>query len=526
MVLSTLLLGGALLTGYSQTVPFPSSFQDGLPRSTPEEQGVPSETIASFFKKVEEKGYDVHGLMMIRHGKVIAEHWWAPYAPQYQHAMYSATKTFTGVAIGFAVQEGLLDIEDKVISFFPDMLPETISPQLASLSVKHLLTMSVGHASTSYAGSGRSQVRSFLAAPFAHEPGTSFAYNITASHMLSHIITRVSGVSIYEYLKPRLLDPLGIEDVVWEMDNDGINMGNGGSHMKTSDMARMGLFLINKGKWNGKQLLDPSWIEASVTPHIYQHPELTPEENEKADDDGSQGYGYQIWLGRHHTYRAIGGQNQLIMVAPDYDFVLVCHSSIGDEAGFNQLIYDMLPAMSDKKLRPNNSFNLNTEISRYAIKMPFEGTSVSRVTTGTRRYRMDENASGILSTLFRFDSEGNCFLTFVTAGAIHNIPFGLDKWLHGMTDRTLSIARTVYPNSMGVTPVNTAGTCSWTNPGQLSAFYLSMFNPGSAETFRFTFEGDNLKMEIIAPSGRRLGPPGMQQPEPVNLILTGTKIND
>ena len=117
--------------------------------------------------------------------------------------------------------------------------------------------------------------------------------------MLSHIITKVSGVSIYEYLKPRLLDPLGIEDVVWEMDNDGYNMGNGGSHMKTSDMAKMGLFLINKGKWNGQQLLDPAWIEAATTPHIYQHPERTPEENENAADDGSQGYGYQIWMGRH-----------------------------------------------------------------------------------------------------------------------------------------------------------------------------------------------------------------------------------
>ncbi|MDX9812381.1 MAG: serine hydrolase domain-containing protein, partial [Bacteroidales bacterium] len=126
-VLSTLLLGCVFLTGYSQPVPYSGSFQDGLPRSSPEEQGVPSETIASFFKRVEEKGYDVHGLMMIRHGKVITEHWWAPYAPQYQHAMYSATKTFTGVAIGFAVQEGLLNIEDKVSSFFPELLPETIS---------------------------------------------------------------------------------------------------------------------------------------------------------------------------------------------------------------------------------------------------------------------------------------------------------------------------------------------------------------------------------------------------------------
>jgi len=510
--------------GCSRAVQYPYAYEDGLPRSTPEEQGVPSETIARFFQMIDEKGYDVHGLMMIRHGKVIAEHWWAPYAPQYQHAMYSATKTFTSTAIGFAVQEGLLNIEDKVISFFPDLLPDTISPQLAGLSVKHLLTMSVGHASMSYAGSGKSQVRSFLAAHFAHEPGTSFAYNITASHMMSHIITKVSGVSLHEYLKPRLLDPLGIEDVVWEMDNDGYNMGNGGTHMKTSDLAKMGLFLLNKGKWEGQQLLDPAWIDAATTPHIYQHPERTPEEN--AADDGSQGYGYQIWMGRQNSYRAIGGQNQLIMVIPDYDFILVCHSSIGDEAGFNSLIYDMLPSMSDKKLKANSSFDLTAAIAGYKIRLPFEGTSTSKVTMSTRRYRMDENATGIRSVLFRFDASGNCYLTFVSPGAIHNIPFGLDNWMIGMTDRSLSIARMVYPNTMGVTPVHTAGICSWTGDNQLSAYYLSMFNPGSDETFRFTFEGEQLKVEIMAPSRRRLGPPGMQQPKPGNLIFTGTKIND
>ena len=152
--LFTLLLGSLFLMGSSQSVNYNNTYEDGLSRSTPEEQGVPSETIARFFKMIEEKDYDMHGLMMIRHGKVIAEHWWAPYAPQYQHAMYSATKTFTGVAVGFAVKEGLLNIEDKVISFFPDLLPDTISPLLARLSVRHLLTMSVGHSSTSYAGSG------------------------------------------------------------------------------------------------------------------------------------------------------------------------------------------------------------------------------------------------------------------------------------------------------------------------------------------------------------------------------------
>jgi len=386
--------------------------------------------------------------------------------------------------------------------------------------------MSVGHASTTYAGSGKNQVRSFLAARFAHEPGTSFAYNISASHMLSHIITKVSGVSIYEYLKPRLLDPLGIEDVVWEMDNDGINMGNGGSHMKTSDMAKMGLFLLNKGKWNGKQLLNSEWIEAATTPHIYQHPERTQQENENAADDGSQGYGYQIWMGRHNSYRAIGGQNQLIMVIPKYDFILVCHSSIGDEAGFNNLIYDMLPSMSSKKIKADKSFNLNKTLEGYQIKPPFEITNNSKVAMTTRRFQMNENSAGIRNILFRFDSYGNCYLTFITSTAIHNIPFGLNNWLYGMTDRTLSMTRGGYPNTMGVTPVHIAGICTWTSENQLSAYYLSMFNPGSTETFQFTFDGDQLKMEIKVPTGPRLGPPGMQQAETARYCYDWDKMKD
>jgi hypothetical protein len=344
--------------------------------------------------------------------------------------------------------------------------------------------------------------------------------------MLSHIITKVSGVSIYEYLKPRLFDPLDIEDVVWEMDNDGINMGNGGTHMKTSDMAKMGLFLLNKGKWNGKQLLNSAWIEAATTPHIFQHPERTQQENENAADDGSQGYGYQIWMGRHNSYRAIGGQNQLIMVIPKYDFILVCHSSIGDEAGFDNLIYDMLPSMSNKKLKADKSLNLNKVLEGYKIKLPFEITNNAKVAMSTRRYQMNENSAGIRNVLFRFDSFGNCYFTFITSTAIHNIPFGLNNWLHGITDRTLSMTRGGYPNTMAVTPVNIAGIFTWRSENQLSAYYLSMFNPGSAETFQFTFDGDQLKMEIIAPTGRRLGPPGMQQTEQQNIVATGIKMKD
>ena len=503
-----------------------SGYADGLPRSTPEAEGIPSETIADFFKALDEGGYEVHGLMILRHDKVVAEHWWAPYGPQYTHAMYSATKSFTGAAVGFAVQEGLLKISDKVQSFFPELMPEHPAPELERLTVEHLLTMSAGHARTSYPGSGLDQVRSFLAMDYAHEPGTSFAYNITCSHMLSNIITRVTGLSLYEYLKPRLLDPLGITDIVWEMDMDGHNMGNGGMHSKTSDLAKFGIFLKNKGMWNGKQLLNREWVEAMTTPHIFQRPGVSEEENNK--DDGGQGYGYQVWMGRRNSYRAIGGQNQLIMVIPDYDLVVASNGMIGDEAGFNSLIYKMLDSMSDKKLKPNKNFDLNAAIKDYAFKLPYPAPGLEpSVVSRTLRYKMHQNAYGITGIAFRFDAAGDMYLTLETESAIHNIPFGLDNWKMGSTDRTLMFPGTGYANTMGVTPMTTAGYCSWTVPDELSAYYLSLFNNGAQESFRFGFgeDFDELTITIVGPQPRTR--PGAAPAAPAasrDIVMTASRI--
>lgn len=469
------------------------SFNDGLKRSTPEAEGVDPEAIVEFFEGIEASGQEVHSIMILRHNKVIAEHWWAPYAPELPHAMYSCTKTFTSMAVGFAVQEGLLNIEDKVISFFPELLPEIISPELASLTVKHLLTMSVGHKSMSYAGSGLAQVKSFLAAEFQYEPGTHFAYNITASHMLSNIISRVTGLSIKEFLTPRLLDPIGIGDVVWEMDNDGHNMGNGGMHLRTSDMAKMGIFLNSKGSWEGKQLLDPKWIEAATTPHIYQ---VNPEGPvQDAKDDSGQGYGYQIWMGRNGSYRAIGGMNQLIMVFPDKDFIVIATSALRDEAGFNDLVYKMLPSVRDKKLKPVKGFDMESRIGHLELAKPYQHTE-KPLTSCTRRYEMAQNQLGISRIGLRFDADGNCYLTIEGLGSISNIPFGIREWKIGQTDRTMMLSRSAYPNTMGITPYNTAGMCSWSSENVLEAEYISLFNPGMKEDFKFTFTGDTLKLEV------------------------------
>ena len=501
------------------------NYGDGLPRSTPEAEGIPSEVIADFFRALDDGGYEVHGLMILRHDKVVAEHWWRPYGPQYPHAMYSATKSFTGAAIGFAVQEGLLKVSDKVQSFFPDLMPEHPAPELSRLTVEHLLSMSAGHARTQYAGSGTDQIRSFLAMDYAYEPGTRFEYNITCSHMLSQIITRLTGITLYEYLKPRLLDPLGIRDVTWEMDLDGRNMGNGGMHSKTSDLAKFGIFLKNKGNWQGRQLLNREWVEAMTTPHIFQRPELSDEENEK--DDSGKGYGYQVWMGRRNSFRAIGGQNQLVMVIPEYDLVVASNGQIGDEAGFNQLIYDMLDKMSPKKLKPNKDFDLEAAIGGYELKHPFPALSMEPFERSrTLRYRLHQNGYGLTGIAFRFDAQGNMTLTLESASAIHNIPFGLDDWQMGSTDRTFMFAGTTYANSMNTTPVTTAGWCCWTAPDELGAYYLSLFNTGCQERFRFSFspDRDELTITFVAPEQRRF--PGNQAPVPSSrdIILTASRI--
>lgn len=470
------------------------NYADGLPRSTPEAQGVSSRAVAEAFRKIEEKGYDVHGLMIMRNGYVIAEHWWAPYAPEYQHAMYSATKTFTGCAVGFAVQEGLLETGDKVVTFFPDLLPGEFPEYLEDLTVEHLLTMSCGHASTRYAGSGAEQVRNFLATPFSSRPGTVFAYDVACSHMLSHILTRVTGMSTYDFLKPRLFDKLGIENPVWEKDLDGVNMGNGGMHLKTSDLAKLGQFLLNGGSWNGEQLLDREWVEAQTSPHIFQRPGASEEENMK--DDGGQGYGYQTWMGRHNSYRAIGGCNQLSMVIPEYNLVVACTSNVRDEAGFNQVFYEMLEGMSPKAVKPDKTFNLESAIKDYAYPVPYVAAGEENALKNcTRIFSLYQNELGLSKVSLRFDGEGNCTVTLETATAIHNSPYGLGKWLIGSTDRKLPQTFS-YPNPMDVTPVRTAGWCAWLEPDVLSATLMSMFNVGSTETMVFDMNGGSLTMTV------------------------------
>lgn len=219
---------------------------------------------------------DLHSLMVLQHGKVIAEKWMSEGAPDKPHVLNSVSKTFTATAIGFAVTEGKLKVTDKVISFFSDKLPAEINPYLKQLEIRHLLTMSSGHDAdptpSALRAEGVDWVKTFLTTPLAHEPGTVFVYNSLGTYVLSAIIQKVSGQKVIDYLTPRLFSPLGISGIHWEESPQGINCGGWGLYVKTEDMAKLGQFMLQKGEWKSRQLLPASWVEEASTSKIASLP--------------------------------------------------------------------------------------------------------------------------------------------------------------------------------------------------------------------------------------------------------------
>lgn len=318
-----------------------------LPRSTPEAEKVSSKSIQNYLSDVKKHKQDLHSLMILRHGKVIYEAWFGDNAANKPHILNSVSKTFTATAIGFAVQEKLLTVNDALIDYFPDYLPAEVSANLKAVKIKDLLTMSVGH-DKAPADEVRAQTkpgdweRMFLATPVVHTPGTKFVYNSLATYMLSAIIQKVTGQTVEKYLYPRLFRPLGIVGTQWDMSPTGVNTGGWGLFIKTEDMAKMGQFMLQKGMWNGKQLLSEAWFDEATAVHIQQPPVWTKEGTKIKDSDWIQGYGYQIWRCRHNAYRADGANGQFIIVLPDKDAVIVTTAHINDMQAEINLIWKHL----------------------------------------------------------------------------------------------------------------------------------------------------------------------------------------
>lgn len=471
-----------------------------LPRSTPEAQGVSSATVRSFLGAIKASGQEFHSFMVIRHGHVIAEGWWYPYSPRVKHDLYSLSKSFTGTAIGLAADEKLLTIEDPVISFFPNDKPATISTYLASLKVKHLLSMSVGQEKDSIltlesTPPGERWEKTFLSLPVVYEPGLHFLYNSGASYMLSSIIRQVSGHSTHEFLGPRLYEPLGITDATWTENAEGNNMGASHLRIKTEDIAKLGQLYLQEGRWGTKQILSKEWVTLATKKEI---------ENGKNDSSWAYGYGYQFWMNPTGGFRADGAYGQYGMVFPDKDTVVAITSESADKAATMATVWDHLyPGIKEKgPLPPNGAEHalLQRELKALAFKPPFiKSHSPFAAGISGRKFILDSNVFNAKAVSFSFAGDRTIFRLIEDGKPDIVITCGMKDWIIAGNKKpsahSLFSLRRIDFDSM------VAASATWKDE-----FTLLL-------TFRFTetahgdnliciFDGDKLRIQFLFSAAR------------------------
>ena len=289
-----------------------------FPRSTPSAQGVDPTGVEAFLDQMDaHPEVELHSLMLLRNGHVVTEGWWAPYTPERVHLLYSLSKSFASTAAGFAVAEGLLDLDRTVLSYFPELDADVTDERSRSMLVRHVAAMASGHDAETieqvFGSDPDDLVRGFLRIPPEHEPGSWFAYNQPCTYSLAAIVQRESGQGLVDYLTPRLFAPLGIGRVGWQQHPPGRALGFTGLHATTDAIAKLGQLYLQRGWWGDRQLLPEEWVDEATSLQVANPREDNP--------DWRQGYGFQFWLARH-GYRGDGAYGQFCVVLPEQQTVV------------------------------------------------------------------------------------------------------------------------------------------------------------------------------------------------------------
>ena len=302
-----------------------------FPRTTPEAVGIPSASIEWLLDRLEEGWTEPHGLMIMRHGKVCAEGWWAPYATGIRHGLQSHTKTYAATAVGIAYTEGLLKLTDRIVDIFPDEIPENPSENLKKLTVRDVLCMGCGM--DTMPRPSKDWIREFLATPVNHVPGTTFMYNSTGSTFLGAIVRKLTGLGLHDYLKPRLFDKIGIdaENLRWITMPDGMEVGGGGLFATTEDNLRLMKLYADGGVWEGERILAEDYVKLATSK---QNDSATERAVNPPAEDNFVGYGFQIWMCRPKgVYRADGAMGQFTIVFPERDILLAITENASGSTG-------------------------------------------------------------------------------------------------------------------------------------------------------------------------------------------------
>src|SRR5258705_4933784 len=370
-----------------------------LPRSTPERQGLSSAAILDFVDAADRQIDTMNSFMLIRHGLVVAEGWWGPYDAATPHILYSLSKRFTSTAGGLAIAQGKMSLDDEVLKFFPDDVPAEPSPNLKAMRVRDLLRMATGNQTEApILTQSAPWTRTFLSHPVPFKPGPHFLYNSPGTHMLSPLVQKVTGMTVLDYLKPRLFEPLGIDNPSWVLSPQGISAGAYGLSLRTEDIARFGQLYLQKGNWRGKQLVPSKWIEEATARQTAN--------GSSPKSDWDQGYGYQFWRSRHNTYRGDGAFGQYCMIIPEFDAVVVITSGVRDMHSVMNLVWGkLLPAMKPNRLPEHDVARqrIGAKLAGLLVKLPTgQPTMPIASKVSGKWFEFPENDRGIRAVSFNF----------------------------------------------------------------------------------------------------------------------------
>lgn len=397
---------------------------------TPESQGIASKQIIGFLRRLEEVEIPMHSMILMRHGKIVAETYYRPYSRNELHRMFSVTKSMVSLAIGLLCEEGKLSLEDRIVSYFPEKLPkEGVHPYIAQITIRDMLRMATAHGKTTYKQlETEDWVSTFFLVTPSHLPGTVFSYDTSATHTLAALVEKLSGKELLAYLREKVLDEIGFSsDAYCIKDPMGVSMGGSGMMASSYDMLRVMYLISQGGKWQGKQLL-PEWYLKEATKKQIDTFAKGPTFEEM------QGYGYQFWCTENGGYVCYGMGGQLMLVLPEKDMILITTADTQSRQGGVQLIYDafwqeIYKNISDQALSedPDACQMLREEWGIRELIVPFgEKESIWSKKVHGVVYQMDQNQRGFdeISIQF-FEEEGR--LVYRSKKGESQISFGLGK---------------------------------------------------------------------------------------------------
>lgn len=340
-----------------------------LPRTSPESIGLASRHIIEMTEDMKAAGINPHAFLLLRHGQVFAEGYYAPYGPLMPQTVYSLSKSFTSVAIGLAAADGKISLDEHLVDLFPDDLPDVVSPELQALTVRDCLRMATGQPKEPDLVS-RNPVKTFLATPFSEMPGQVFRYNTAATYMLSASL-KTKGIDLESFLQERIFDHLGVSGIRWMRMPQGICTGGFGMSALPELIAKFGQLILQKGRWQDKQLIDPDYLAQATAKQI--ETQNDDKENVGRRGDWSLGYGYQFWQTRDGSFRGDGMYGQYCLVVPDRDFVLAMTAFTDDLQKELDIVFDRIVAnLSDTPLPedPGAAADLKTHLGALRVEWP------------------------------------------------------------------------------------------------------------------------------------------------------------